>query len=42
LSLGINHEGRYENTDYQLKNELKLVGDVLNLKDHKTKLKMYN
>jgi hypothetical protein len=35
LSLGFNAQGHFENIDYQLKNELKYVGDVLNLKEYK-------
>ena len=39
LSLGFNHEGHFEIMDYQLKNELKYVGNVLNLKEYQTKYK---
>jgi len=40
MSLGFNNQGHYENIDYQLKNELKYVGDVLNHKESKTKYKL--
>jgi hypothetical protein len=40
MSLGFNNQGHYENINYQLKNELKYVGDVLNLKESKTKYKL--
>ena len=40
LSLGFNQHGHFENTDYQLKNELKYVGDVLNLKESKSQFKL--
>lgn len=40
LSLGFNNDGRFENIDYQLKNELKFIGDVLGLKEFKIKHKL--
>lgn len=42
LSLGFNAEGRFECIDFDLKTELRYVGEVLNQKDFRTKLKIYN
>ena len=40
LVLGFNSTGQFQMLDYQLKMEFKYIGEVLNLKDSKTKIKL--